>query len=245
MKQTINKTSYLLPQSLCTLATMGDKLDEFPLYRQGLDWVENFMGQPHPDLGRPGAICPFVARSLHEGAMTFAVMPITESSVTEGLQKLSTLLNYFQALTPTDDELIPLQSLVVFFSGLSADKTATFIEASHRVLKGFFISHGLMLGEFHPESHVPSVHQANFHPLKSPLPAMVLRHLSLHDFTFINLPKYTKEMRIHFLNCYLHYLRDTLPDDTRKQAEKVLHNLLAETIQTQSANVDTSIEVLI
>src|SRR5215831_5438860 len=39
--------------------------DALPSYRSIAQWITAYLMQPHPDLGRPGEVCPFTSRA-HE-----------------------------------------------------------------------------------------------------------------------------------------------------------------------------------
>ena len=42
-----------------------------------------------------------------------------------------------------------------------------------------------MLGDFHPFSQSPGIHNPDFRPLKSPIPMLVIRHMVISDWLFL------------------------------------------------------------
>ncbi|MHC5831414.1 MAG: DUF6875 domain-containing protein, partial [Nostoc sp.] len=48
--------------------------EDLPYLIETIEWVKNFLGRPHPNLGRPGAVCPFVPYSLKSNSIRLAVI---------------------------------------------------------------------------------------------------------------------------------------------------------------------------
>jgi len=48
--------------------------EDLPYLNQILEWVKTFLGKPHPLLGRPGAVCPFVPHSIRTNSIRLAVI---------------------------------------------------------------------------------------------------------------------------------------------------------------------------
>src|SRR5258706_12169497 len=71
-----------IERSICPSSEI-DSISDAPLratFGAGLAWIKRFIMQPHPDLGRRGAVCPF-AKPAHEArAMQFCALDAGEMS---------------------------------------------------------------------------------------------------------------------------------------------------------------------
>ncbi|WP_306558156.1 DUF6875 domain-containing protein [Nostoc sp. 'Peltigera malacea cyanobiont' DB3992] len=47
---------------------------DLPYLIKVMEWVKLFLGKPHPNLGRPGVVCPFVPHSLKSNSIRLAVI---------------------------------------------------------------------------------------------------------------------------------------------------------------------------
>src|SRR5687767_3575956 len=67
-----------LTEAIATSYALQEYREYLQEFRQ---WLEDFICKPHADLGRPGAVCPFVARSLKLGQVFAAIQPETALSL--------------------------------------------------------------------------------------------------------------------------------------------------------------------
>jgi hypothetical protein len=169
----------------------------------GLAWIERFIMQPHPDLGRKGAVCPF-ARPAHEArAIHLCAMDVGEMSFDVFIDVMMRLRSFFDRVARNMSGRSDLLSLCIFPRNLRAESYYKFIDCAHSMLKPFYMQAGLMLGEFHPLSTVRGVHSENICPMRSDVPIFVIRSIALHDILFIDSQSRTLGVRIHELECYL------------------------------------------
>src|SRR5690606_11228671 len=72
-----------------------------------IDWLVNYIGHPHEQLGRTGDICPFVRTALKRDKMDFLVFPkittLTQRTLSNIL--LSEGLKLLKQLNPSDKEM--------------------------------------------------------------------------------------------------------------------------------------------
>ena len=219
---------HVVADSICTADAAGARAARYPAYRAGLDWLRDFITQPHDGLNRPGAVCPFVGPALQRGLVTFAIGRAEGCEARDAFAAMAPLREVFAAMGPTEAPARALRSLVVFFPDLPAERAGGFIDGGHRLLKPHFIEAGQMIGEFHPASTVPGSTNPGFHPMRAPVPAFVIREMSFHDTRFIALPDEDPARRAQYLARFLDYLGPALPARHRAQAEALLAAARAE-----------------
>lgn len=147
-------------------------------------WLESYVSRPHPDLGRRGPVCPFVAPAVAAGAVWFAAHRFDgEPSLERMTRILEEALQCFQLLA-WQEEKVELASLIVTFPDLAEDDWHL-IDDAHRASKTRFVEAGLMLGQFHPACEEPAAHNAAFPVNRAPLPLMAIRHIASHDILFL------------------------------------------------------------
>lgn len=154
-----------------------------------LEWVEYTVSMPHPDLGRPGPICPFVAPSVRRDALYLIVHDEVDGHSKEGVRQIirDYKARFLSALSDGSPEQI-YNTLLVIYPNIPPQQ-APLVDTIARELKTEFVQQGLMLGEFHKHSRIEGVHNPDFHPMVSPYPMLVIRHMSVHDILFLHQEK--------------------------------------------------------
>jgi hypothetical protein len=148
------------------------------------EWLSSYVAQPHPDLGRPGPVCPFVeparvADAISIAAHLFGPEPTVERMsrvLDEGLERFRPFM--------LDDDKPNLRALIVAFPDLGPEHWHL-VDDGHRASKTKFVEQGLMLGQFHPECEAPAAHNTSFPVNRAPLPLMVIRQMASHDILFL------------------------------------------------------------
>ncbi|MFC4159166.1 DUF6875 domain-containing protein [Chitinimonas lacunae] len=179
-------------------------------YQEGWQWIERFIMQAHPDLGRKGAVCPFARPSHNVGGMYFSSLDATGLSFESFIQVLLQLPDAFKRLSAQSGASPDLFSLTIFIEGLDSEQHYQFIDLAHAVTKPLFMNAGLMLGEFRPHSPVPGVHSDRFRPMQAPLPCFVIRAIAVHDKLFFS--QEGSVTRAHEIACYLNWVGHKLPE---------------------------------
>ncbi|MGG1947173.1 DUF6875 domain-containing protein [Trinickia sp. NRRL B-1857] len=172
--------------------------------------MQRFIMQPHSDLGRKGAVCPFAKPSHEERALLFSAFDAADmpfDTYIGALMRLPYLFNRVAAERPEPSELL---SLAVYPLGLQDEEHYKFIDCAHMILKPFYMECGLMLGEFHPTSSVRGAHSDSFRPMRADKPLLVIRAMALHDALFIDGASTPIGMRVHELECYLRWNAERL-----------------------------------
>ncbi|MFF3867069.1 DUF6875 domain-containing protein [Micromonospora sp. NPDC001898] len=185
------------PGSLTSAADAASLFHRFPTYQQGLTWLEQFVTRSHPDLGRPGAVCPRLAPALRTDTVWLVAIALTGASPDHAVAASKLLGHLFENLATQEQR--QSTALLGFFPDLAAPNAATFIDGGHRLARPWFVERGLMLGEFHPTSTVGGVHNRNLPVMRCPAPMFAVRAITPHDLMFLDQPETPPAHRLAYL----------------------------------------------
>lgn len=149
-------------------------------------WLNDYIGKPHPELGRNGDICPFVRTALRKQRMSFVV---ADHITTPDLKQIKSLV-LFEAwrLLSTLDESDRFSELVttnLLFPALQGD-AAAIVHDVHSQTKSSLMRRGVMTAAFYPGYKKPGIYNDNFALYQSPFPILVVRPMALHDIMFLS-----------------------------------------------------------
>ena len=168
-----------------------------------LRWVRTFLAEPDPMLGRKGAVCPFVPRSLQLGILWFATPPLA-SPTAEGVAAVARdYVGAFLALEPSDGDTAAYKSILLVFPGVSQEDAPELVDGAQAVLKPAFVDAGLMIGQFHAGNPEPGLHNPSSLPLRSPVPLLAIRWMVPTDLPFLAARTYPPATRLRFLRGYM------------------------------------------
>ncbi|WP_051178386.1 DUF6875 domain-containing protein [Nocardia concava] len=169
-------------------------------------WVGDHLMRPHPDLGRPGPVCPFVRHSLTRRLFWAGLAEGGDDLPVEQMNLIvDDAFELYRQLRQQNPAEARGLTLVTVFPGLTR---YDLIDAVHRDRKTEVVSQGMMLGQFYPGCSVPGLWDRDFHPLDSPLPMLVLRAMMSTDFPFL-------VARSDWLYAYFSQLAPDLPRNLR------------------------------
>ncbi|MFI8191835.1 DUF6875 domain-containing protein [Streptomyces sp. NPDC085946] len=148
------------------------------------EWLDSYITQPHEQLGRSGAVCPFVAPARRAGAVETAVrlvgpaagLPLLKEVVRCGLDEFEQL--GWRTSNPA------LRSLIIVLPDLPPEAFALLDEA-HAQVKTESVERGLMIGQFHPACAEPAARNPAFEVSRSPVPLVAVRAMAVHDILFL------------------------------------------------------------
>ncbi|MCZ1012219.1 DUF6875 domain-containing protein [Streptomyces lydicus] len=195
------------PGSLTDAEGAPALFSRYPMYGQALEWLDRFVIQPHPDLGRPGAVCPRLAPALRRNLVRLVAIRTASVSVDEAVDKGSALAGLYEDLF-TEPEAFRAGALLAFFPDVPPQAAPEFIDGGHSRLRMDFVARGLMIGEFHPLSTVTSVRNPEFAVMRCPVPMFAVRALTRHDLLFLDRPDSPAWERAQYLKHLLHHLGD-------------------------------------
>jgi len=150
-----------------------------------LRWVRDFLCRPHPDLGRPGAVCPFTLPALRRRTLWLSLCPGSELDQDAVIEIIGQYRDWFETLEPTEPEEAQYKTILILFPDVSAEDAPTVIDAVQNAQKGEFVSNELMLGQFHPGCPEPGLRNPRFRPLQAPVPLLAIRHMVRTDLPFL------------------------------------------------------------
>jgi len=188
--------------------------EDLPYLIQILEWVKNFLGRPHPHLGRPGAVCPFVPHSLRSNSIRLAVIR-TKDLYPEQIENLvKRYRDIFLEMDVKGQESKISKALLLIFPDIDIEDAPKIIDSIQQKLKPLFVESGLMIGEFHKRNQSPGLHNPDFRPLRSPVPLLAIRFMVEADLPFLQSPA-DPHLRIRYLEAYLKRFGQKLTDETR------------------------------
>lgn len=202
-----------IERSACLSTAIASVPDEQTrrTFELGLEWLEGFIMKPHSDLGRRGAVCPFVRPVHNANSLVFCVWDVDNLPFVEFVDALKKFpQTYFRMLARMRGNL-KLFSVCVFVRGITKAQYSQYIDEAHSLTKPDFMEAGLMLGEFHPLSDAPGAHSETFRPMRSTQPAFVVRAMSPHDALFIDRASSPTEVRLRELTQYQRWVGNALP----------------------------------
>jgi hypothetical protein len=199
MKQSIGGTMLVHPlHTNLTLIEPNDlhiahQGDQPPIVRNNyqtftliFNWAEIFLCQPHPQLGREGAVCPYTRTSLNKHYFHLAIHQEQEVSLATAKQQLLLYRNWFLTLEPIQPKSdAQYKAILLLFPQLANDHASQIIDTLQRELKPSFVEAGLMIGQFHAQCNEPGLWNEHFYPLRAPLPLLAIRHMVPTDFPFL------------------------------------------------------------
>ncbi|MEU3036777.1 DUF6875 domain-containing protein [Streptomyces griseoaurantiacus] len=147
-----------------------------------MSWLTDTVAAPAPELGRPGALCPFVRPALDARRLYGVVLdgapedPATEAAVRREAERFLTA----EPVQP--DPRSVHKSLLLVLPGAERQEEVTALVAR---IKLDLIKSGLTCGEFYPDCDDRSVRNERVRVATSPVPLIALRYLTKHDELFL------------------------------------------------------------
>jgi len=153
--------------------------------QQVWQWASTFVCSPHADLGRRGAVCPYTLGSIDHEIFYLGFPAVSGLGPGEIMTVVRRYRDWYLDLRDQAPQARRhLVSVVVVLADTDRTDPGP-LEAIHAELKPEFIELGLMLGEFHPTCSTPGVWSADFRPLRSPVPMLVMREMMASDLPFL------------------------------------------------------------
>jgi len=183
-----------------------------------VDWAEEYLCKPHPELGRQGPVCPYVEASMHRCLFYLTVIRGADFLQDQVERLIVRYRDWFLDLSPRDGADAGLKSILILFPDVPQEQVPSLIDFTQERLKRLYVDHKLMIGEFHPGPPAKAgLWNDDFRPLKAPLPMLVIRHMVPTDFAFLKDDK-------GFMEAYLRIFRHQVPahirDEVRAAAER-------------------------
>ena len=149
------------------------------------DWIETFVARPHKDLGRAGAVCPFVAGALERKTLWLAPEQIADRTVPDVVALTDEYKRLLLRAQPVDGDDAIYKSIVVVFTDLAADRAKELLgDVLEQLGVPSYVDEGLVLGEFYESSDGTAIYNPRFRPFTSPVPFVLMRLAVISDWKF-------------------------------------------------------------
>jgi hypothetical protein len=211
-------------QKVYSAQEVTEQADAVPDLMAALTWARDYLTHPHPDLGRTGAVCPYVRGALDAGTLWFGRVLTDDPSEEAVADGISAFREPFRELVPRERTTGPQKALVVTFPNLPAQQVGPLLGGVARRVKLAFVEDGLLPGPAYPGNPTPSAH-STFPSMASPVPLVAIRNLFETDLNFLNRPYDPPEIRARFVASFLHYVGPELSAPRRAAAESALASL--------------------
>jgi len=181
------------PEASIVLVSMNQLADPAPMPAVGVDalgsyrsiaaWVRSYLMRAHPQLGRPGEVCPFTSRAYQLDTIRIGVSFATSRDGAVIKEYMRDCLRQFSSIA-CDDSARDFRTIIVGFPNLTDEDGVAALRAAQRRLTLRCLRHGLMIGRFHPRSEDEGLWNPDFRPMRAPIPLLAVRHLVRNDAPF-------------------------------------------------------------
>ncbi|XP_004348897.2 hypothetical protein CAOG_02147 [Capsaspora owczarzaki ATCC 30864] len=186
------------------------------------NYLQDFLGKPHPALGRKGPTCPFVPTGLKKDSIYVGSVTTTPATTKDQIVELMRgFPDKFLQLEPRQGPLVSYKAIVVTFPYMSLADAPLLIDSVQNELKAEFVNKGLMIGEFHLANNASSLNNPDFFPLRTPKPCIAMRFMVPGDLVFMSLDQYPTSMRINLLESYISNLTSSGNPLSNKESDLV------------------------
>ena len=149
------------------------------------DWINSFVAMPHKDLGRGGAVCPFVPGALERRTLWLAPERIGNRSVLDVVQLMNDYKQRLLDTQPIDGDDASYKVIIVVFTDLSADRAKVlFGDAVQRLAVPSYVEDGVLFGPFYEGNEGTAIYNSSFRPFQSPVPFLFVRYGVVSDWKF-------------------------------------------------------------
>ncbi|MBC3841000.1 hypothetical protein GXW82_14095 [Streptacidiphilus sp. 4-A2] len=153
-------------------------------------WFDEYLARPHPQLGRPGQVCPFVESAGRAGTLLLHSrgLPEAHSGATALATALDQVVAEMERTFRTTAWAHPnrnLRALVFALPRLAREHWGG-LDLVQARSKARLAEAGLMLGQFHPDCRDAAARNPRFPVSRSPVPMLALRAMAFHDIFFLD-----------------------------------------------------------
>lgn len=176
-----------------------------------LPYLREFLCSDHPF--RPGKVCPFVPAAVRGDRMYFSLCAETSSRQV-----------HVRKIMRAADSYIHLKKQRPGFGALIILFPGTFdigeLLEIHYLAREYCITRSLMLGALYPINQAASIHNPAYHPLRTPVPILVIRELVASDLVFLDPTRYSIRKRLLFLRSFIRAFEHEDRHHIRAEVEK-------------------------
>jgi hypothetical protein len=148
-----------------------------------LGWVESYLMQGHPDLGRTGAVCPFTRQAAKLDTARLAVSHATAADEDEAFALIRTCFAELEQIR-CKPGMEHFRTIIVGFPECAGPEGVAMLQRVQARHKFYSLSRFRMIGMMHDASDAPGLWNPDFRPLRAPMPVLAIRHLVEQDAPF-------------------------------------------------------------
>ena len=149
------------------------------------DWIKTFVVRPHKDLGRAGAVCPFVPGALEHEILWLAPEHVGDRGAADIAELVSRYKRLLLGTQPTDGDSAKYKVIVIVFTDLSGDRAqGVFDDVQQRLAVSSYAEDGIVFGPFYDGNVGTAIYNASFRPFQSPVPFLFVRQGVISDWKF-------------------------------------------------------------
>jgi hypothetical protein len=147
-------------------------------------WIEGYLMQTHPQLGRPGVVCPFTRLARKYDTIRLAICDATPDDRADVFTAIRRGYGMLDRI-PATAETAVLRTVVIGFPNCSSEAGLALVHQGQMRHKLQAAMHFRMLGLMHPASEARGVWNPDFRPLRAPMPALAIRYMVEQDAVLI------------------------------------------------------------
>ncbi len=146
-------------------------------------WVRSYLMQPHPDLGRTGAVCPFTKQAAKIDSVRVAISRLASLDQQPAFELVRAGFGDLDRI-PCKPGMEHFRTVIFGFPEYrSADGIALLASVQAR-LRFYSLARFRMIGFMHAANEAPGLWNPGFRPLRAPMPVLAIRHMVEQDAPF-------------------------------------------------------------
>lgn len=165
-----------------------------------LSWVESYLMQGHPDLGRTGAVCPFTKQAARLDTVRVAISHASAADEEEAFALIRACFGELEQIS-CKPGMEHFRTIIVGFPDCAGAEGVAMLQRVQARHKFYSLGRFRMIGMMHDASDAPGLWNPDFRPLRSTMPVLAIRHLVEQDAPFAALhpfliPPYLLKFRL-------------------------------------------------
>jgi hypothetical protein len=154
------------------------------VYQSIAQWISSYLMSTHPELGRPGDVCPFTSQAYRLDTIRIGVSDAIHSDTSIITSHMRLCFQQLE-LIPCAKSMKHFRTIVVGFPKLEQPKGFEALKIAQANLKIYSLARGLMIGRFYADANDRGLWNPDFRPMRSPIPLLAIRHLVENDVSFV------------------------------------------------------------
>jgi len=146
-------------------------------------WVESYLMRAHPDLGRPGAVCPFTKQAAKIDTVRVAVSRAEAGDEEEAFALIRRAFAELEQI-PCKPGMEHFRTIIIGFPECATPEGMAMLGRVQQRHKFYSLRRFRMIGYMFADNDAPGLWNPEFRPLRAPMPVLAIRHLVEHDAPF-------------------------------------------------------------